>query len=92
MKFIGVSDGPEFRTDLHQALREGLTALGLLVWEFKDGTLFANPNSVTAEFTYGWNTGIVKLVKHLDDKWLVILACDTTSPNGRSASAWMNSR
>ena len=33
-----VSDGPEFRTDLHQALRDGLTALGLLGWEFEDGT------------------------------------------------------
>ena len=38
-QFIEVSDGPEFRTDLHQALRDGLTALGLLGWEFKDGTL-----------------------------------------------------
>ena len=33
-----VSDGPEFRTDLHQALRDGRTALGLLGWEFEDGT------------------------------------------------------
>ncbi len=32
-QFIEVSDGPEFRTDLHQALRDGLTALGLLGWE-----------------------------------------------------------
>ncbi len=39
VQFIEVSDGPEFRTDLHQALRDGLTALGLLGWEFKDGTL-----------------------------------------------------
>ena len=39
--FIEVSDGPEFRTDLHQALRDGLTPLGLLGWEFKDGTLQA---------------------------------------------------
>ena len=30
-----------FRTDLHQALRDGLTALGLLGWERKDGTLQA---------------------------------------------------
>ena len=30
VKFIEVSDGPEFRTDLQQALRDGLTALGLL--------------------------------------------------------------
>ena len=27
VQFIEVSDGPEFRSDLHQALREGLTAL-----------------------------------------------------------------
>ena len=27
--------------DLQQALRDGLTALGLLGWEFKDGTLQA---------------------------------------------------
>ena len=39
VEFIEVSDGPEFRTELHQALRDGLTALGLLGWEFKDGTL-----------------------------------------------------
>ncbi len=36
-----MSDGPEFRTALHQALRDGLTALGLLGWEFTDGTLQA---------------------------------------------------
>ena len=41
VEFIEVSDGPEFRTDLHQALRDGLTALGLLGWEHKDGTLQA---------------------------------------------------
>ena len=41
VEFIEVSDGPEFRTDLQQALRDGLTALGLLGWEFKDGTLQA---------------------------------------------------
>ena len=41
VEFIEVSDGAEFRTDLHQALRDGLTALGLLGWEFKDGTLQA---------------------------------------------------
>ena len=41
VKFIEVSDGPEFRTDLHQALRDGLTTLGLLGWEHKDGTLQA---------------------------------------------------
>ncbi len=41
VQFIEVSDGPEFRADLHQALRDGLTALGLLGWEFKDGTLRA---------------------------------------------------
>jgi len=35
-EFIEVSDGPEFRTDLHQALRDGLTALGLLGWELKE--------------------------------------------------------
>ncbi len=40
-EFIEVSDGPEFRTELHQALRDGLTALGLLGWEFQDGTLQA---------------------------------------------------
>ena len=40
-EFIEVSDGPEFRTLLHQALRDGLTALGLLGWERKDGTLQA---------------------------------------------------
>ena len=34
-EFIEISDGPEFRTDLHQALRDGLTALGLLGWELK---------------------------------------------------------
>ena len=38
-EFIEVSDDPEFRTLLHQALRDGLTALGLLGWERKDGTL-----------------------------------------------------
>ena len=37
-EFIEVSDGPEFRTDLHQALRDGLTALGLLGWECKEGS------------------------------------------------------
>ncbi len=41
VQFIEVSDGPEFRTELHQALRDGLTAVGLLGWEFKDGTLQA---------------------------------------------------
>ena len=41
MQFIEVSDGPEFRTELQQALRDSLTALGLLGWEFKDGTLQA---------------------------------------------------
>ena len=41
VEFIEATDGPEFRTDLHQALRHGLTALGLLGWEFKDGTLQA---------------------------------------------------
>ena len=41
VQLIEVTDGPEFRTDLHQALRDGLTALGLLGWEFKDGTLQA---------------------------------------------------
>ena len=41
VQLIEVSDGPEFRTDLHQALRDGLTALGLLGWEFQDGTLQA---------------------------------------------------
>ena len=41
VRFIEVSDGPEYRTDLQQALREGLLALGLLGWEFKDGTLQA---------------------------------------------------
>ena len=41
VQFIEVSDGPEFRTELQQALRDGLTALGLLGWELKDGTLQA---------------------------------------------------
>ena len=41
VQFIEVSDGLEFRTELQQALRDGLTALGLLGWEFKDGTLQA---------------------------------------------------
>ncbi len=41
VEFIEVSDGPEFRTELQQALRDGLTALGLLGWEHKDGTLQA---------------------------------------------------
>ena len=41
VQFTEVLDGPEFRTELHQALRDGLTALGLLGWEFKDGTLRA---------------------------------------------------
>ena len=41
VQFIEVSDGPEFRTELQQALRDGLTALSLLGWEFKDGTLQA---------------------------------------------------
>ncbi len=41
VRFIEVSDSPEFRTELHQALRDGLTALGLLGWEFKEGTLQA---------------------------------------------------
>ena len=41
VQFIEVSDGPEFRTELQRALRDGLTALGLLGWEFKDGTLQA---------------------------------------------------
>ena len=41
VQFIEVSDGPEYRTDLQQALRDGLTALGLLGWEHKDGTLQA---------------------------------------------------
>ena len=36
VQFIEVSDGPEFRTDLQQALRDGLTALGLLGWELKE--------------------------------------------------------
>ena len=36
-EFIEVTDGPEFRTDLQQALRDGLTTLGLLGWEHKDG-------------------------------------------------------
>ena len=37
VQFIEVSDGPELRTELQQALPEGLTALGLLGWELKDG-------------------------------------------------------
>ena len=41
VQFTEVSDGPEYRTELQQALRDGLTALGLLGWEFKDGTLQA---------------------------------------------------
>jgi hypothetical protein len=41
VQFIEVSDGPGFGTDLHQTLRGGLTALGLLGWEFEDGTLQA---------------------------------------------------
>ncbi len=45
VQFIEVSDGPEFRTDLHQALRDGLTALGLLGWEHKDGSLQAKNDS-----------------------------------------------
>ena len=39
VQFIEVSDGPEFRTELQQALGDGLTALGLLGWEYKDGAL-----------------------------------------------------
>ncbi len=31
-EFIEVTNDPVFRTDLHQALRDGLTALGLLGW------------------------------------------------------------
>ena len=46
VQFIEVSDGPEFRTELHQALRDGLTALGLLGWEFEDGTLQAKGRAV----------------------------------------------
>ncbi len=38
---FGSRPGPEFRTELHQALRDGLTALGLLGWEFQDGALQA---------------------------------------------------
>lgn len=40
-RFIEVTDGPKYRTELQQALRDGLTALGLLGWEPKDGTLQA---------------------------------------------------
>ena len=32
VQFIEVSDSPEYRTDLQQALRDGITALGLLGW------------------------------------------------------------
>ncbi len=42
VQFIEVTDGPEFRTDLLQGLRDGLTALGLLGWEFQSG-----PNQIT---------------------------------------------
>ncbi len=35
VQFIEVSDGPEFRTELQRALRDGLTALGLLGWELE---------------------------------------------------------
>ena len=41
VQFIEVSDSPEFRTDLQQALRDDLIALGLLGWEFREGTLQA---------------------------------------------------
>ena len=41
VEFIEVTAAPEFRTGLQQALRDGLTALGLLGWERKDGTLQA---------------------------------------------------
>ncbi len=40
VQFIEVSDGPQFRSE-QQALRDGLTALGLLGWVHKDGTLQA---------------------------------------------------
>ena len=36
VQFIEVSAGPEFRAELQQALRDGLTALGLLGWELKE--------------------------------------------------------
>ncbi len=41
VQFVEVSDSPEFRTELQRYLRDGLLALGLLGWEFKDGTLQA---------------------------------------------------
>ena len=41
MQFVEVSDSSEFRTELQRYLRDGLLALGLLGWEFKDGTLQA---------------------------------------------------
>ena len=42
VRFVEVSEGPEFRTGLAQALREGVTAaLGLLGWELQESTLQA---------------------------------------------------
>ena len=41
VQFIEVADGPEFRTELQWDLRDGLTALGLLGWEYKGGILHA---------------------------------------------------
>ena len=54
VEFIEVSDGPEFRTDLQQALRDGLTALGLLGWQLQDGTLQAKGN------TFPWHDESLK--------------------------------
>ena len=54
VEFIEVTDTPEFRTDLQQALRDGLTALGLLGWEFQDGTLQAKG------VMFPWHDGSLK--------------------------------
>ena len=41
VKFLEVTETPEFRTALAEALRDGFLALGLLGWQLDEGTLQA---------------------------------------------------
>ena len=69
-----------FYTDESIRSADGDVSMGLGLAEGRGDPeiLFRSVDSVTAEFTYGWNTGVVTLTKHLDEEWGVTLECDTT--------------
>ena len=41
VRFVEVTEGPEFRREVETAMREGLLALGMLGWEVCEGTVQA---------------------------------------------------